>query len=365
MISNISIKNFKSLKDISVSTKPLNLLMGLNGMGKSSFIQMLLVLMQSDDLEKRIIDLNGTLIDIGQGKDALYQFSSNDFIEFGLCFDKNREFNWKLNYQPDKDKLIAEMNSANSDMQYFRSQTNEFQFICAERIGSQDLYDASSVMVIDKKHIGLSGEYAAYFMNVFGDKYKVKKILQHKKSVSDTLLLQINAWLGEISPGVQVNTEYIPEINKVILDYNFTLGFGKTKPYKSKNVGFGITYVLPVLLSLLTAEEGKIIVIENPESHIHPRGQAELGKLIVLAAQAGAQLFVETHSDHILNGIRVAVKEKDIAKENVNILYFDKETTDSEQYSNVIPIKIDENGELSKYPKDFLDEWNNQLLRLI
>ena len=365
MITNILIKNFKSLKDVSIAVKSLNLLMGLNGMGKSSFIQMLLLLMQSDNLEKNSIDLNGSLTNIGQGQDALYQFSFDDFIEFGLCLNEKEKFNWKLRYQTDKDKLTAEIGHESNSMQHFRDCTNKFQFISAERIGAQDLYDASNVIVSDKKHIGLWGEYAAYYLNVFGDKYKVKKTLQHKNATSNTLSAQINAWLSEISPGIMANTKYIREINKVILDYQFTLECGTTNCFKSKNVGFGITYVLPVLLSLLTVEDKKIIVIENPESHIHPRGQAELGKLIALAAQAGAQLFVETHSDHILNGIRIAVKEKDIDKDSVNILYFDKKTTDSEQYSQITPIKVDENGELSDYPRDFLDEWNNQLLKLI
>jgi predicted ATPase len=115
----------------------------------------------------------------------------------------------------------------------------------------------------------------------------------------------------------------------------------------------------------LTAEPDKIIIIENPESHIHPRGQAEIGKLIALAAQTGAQLFVETHSDHILNGIRVAVKEKIVDKDRVNIMYFDKETTETEQYTKIITIQIDKNGTLSEYPENFLDEWSNQLSKLI
>ncbi|MBA7546937.1 hypothetical protein ES705_39338 [subsurface metagenome] len=334
-------------------------------MGKSSLIQMILLLLQSDNLEKRIIDLNGTLVQIGQGRDALYQFSNEDFIEFNLCFIDYPEFKWKLNYEKDKDKLTAENGYAKDAMMFFREQTNKFQFISAERIGPQDLYDASSVIVSDKKHIGLSGEYAAYYLNVFGSEYVVNKKIQHNSATSDKLLEQLNAWLGEISPGVRLNTKYVPEINKVILDYQFNLGFGKTNSFKSKNVGFGISYVMPIVLTLLTAERGKTIIIENPESHIHPRGQSELGKLIALSASFGAQLFVETHSDHILNGIRVAVKEDLIAKEDVNISYFDKITTDKEQYSHITQIKIDKQGELSKYPKDFMDEWNNQLLKLV
>ncbi|PGH40399.1 MAG: hypothetical protein CRN43_03260 [Candidatus Nephrothrix sp. EaCA] len=151
----------------------------------------------------------------------------------------------------------------------------------------------------------------------------------------------------------------------MILDYQFDLVKDKTNPFRPRNVGFGISYVLPVVLALLTAEEGKIIVLENPESHIHPRGQAELGKLIALAAGAGAQLFAETHSDHILNGIRVAVKENAVDRSMVNVMYFDKTTVEEEQFTKITPIKVDCNGELDEYPKDFLDEWSNQLLKLL
>lgn len=363
MISHIDIKNFKSLKDISAQLKQLNILMGLNGMGKSSFIQALLLLLQSDNLDKGILNLNDTLVDLGLGRDVLYQFSDSDFIRISLYLNSSVQYDWKFNYQSDSDQLAADTND--SDIQYFKDQTKNFQFIAAERIGPRDSYDTSKVIVTDKKHMGLSGEYAAYYLNQYGSKHKVTKSLQHPNATADTLLEQTNAWMGEISPGVTLATKYLPEINRVILDYQYTLGLTKTNAFKPKNVGFGITYVLPVIVSLLTAEKGKIIIIENPESHIHPRGQAELGKLIALAANTGAQLFIETHSDHILNGIRVAVKEELMNKEEANILYFEKETTEYEQFSKITSIKIDKNGELSKYPINFLDEWNNQLLNLI
>lgn len=365
MISKIDIQNFKSLKKVSVNTKNLNVLMGLNGMGKSSFIQMLLLLMQSDKLEYRVIDLNGILVQIGQGRDALYQYAEEDNIIFGLDFEDELKYSWKLNYQKDKDKLKVENVVTKELMKKFREKTKRFQYISAERIGPRDLYDASSIVVSDKKQIGLLGEFAAYFINVFGSEINIPEKLRHPKAKSEKLSAQINAWLSEISPGVSLNTKYVPEVNKVILDYQFDLENSKTNSFRPKNVGFGISYVLPIILALLTAEPGKIIVIENPESHIHPRGQAELGKLISLAAQVGAQLFVETHSDHILNGIRVSVKEEIIERANVNIMFFDKVTTEKEQFSRVKQIKIDKNGELNEYPNDFLDEWSNQLLKLL
>ncbi|MDP3434251.1 MAG: DUF3696 domain-containing protein [Bacteroidota bacterium] len=365
MISQISIENFKSLKKVSVETRNLNLLMGLNGMGKSSFIQTMLLLMQSDKLEERVIDLNGILAQIGQGRDALYQFAIDEKIILDLIFDNQQKFTWSFKYQKDKEKLVAEHGYPKEQMKFFREQTKRFQYIGADRIGPQEIYLASSVAVADKKQLGLQGEYAAYFINVFGSDYEIKENLKHPKEASSKLLVQLNLWMQEVSPGISINTKYIPEVNKVILDYQFDYGTQKTNPFRPKNVGFGISYVLPIVLALLTAEEGKIIVIENPESHIHPRGQAELGKLISLAASIGAQLFVETHSDHILNGIRVAVKENLVDKSKVNVMYFEKTTTEKEQFTKITQIKVDINGTLSEYPKDFIDEWSNQISKLI
>jgi predicted ATPase len=367
MINHITIENFKSLKKIDTELSHLNLLMGLNGMGKSSFIQVLLLLMQSDKLEESVIDLNGILTQIGQGRDALYQFAEERKIVFGLTFDEQASFLWKFPSQTDKEKLTAETGYGKEEMFFFRKETKLFQYISAERIGPRDIYEASSIVVADKRQLGLLCEFAAYYINVFGLEYVVPEKLRHRGAFSNSnkLIHQLNAWMQEISPGVSINTKYVPEANKVILDYQFELTTQKTKSFRPKNVGFGISYVLPIVLALLTAEEGKIITIENPESHIHPKGQVELGKLMALAANLGAQLFIETHSDHILNGIRVAVKEKVIDKSKVNVIYFDKETTDEEQYSKITPIKMDKNGELSEYPKDFLDEWNNQLLKLV
>lgn len=365
MITKIEIKNFKSLKKVDVNVSNLNLLMGLNGMGKSSLIQTLLLMMQSDKLEEKVIDLNGILAQIGQGRDALYQYAEEEKIVFELTFDGHPKFSWKFGYQKDKEKLTAESGYSKSQMIFFREKTNLFQYIRAERIGPRDIYEASSVVVADKKQLGLLGEYAAYYINVFGQEHEVVEKLRHPNANSNNLLAQVNTWMKEISPGVSLNTKYVPEVNKVILDYQFDLINNKTNSFRPKNVGFGISYVLPIVLALLTAEEEKIIVIENPESHIHPRGQAELGRLISLAASIGAQLFIETHSDHILNGIRVAVKDNLVDKTKVNILYFEKTTSEKEQFTQITPIKVDSNGELSDYPANMMDEWSNQLLKLL
>jgi predicted ATPase len=80
-------------------------------------------------------------------------------------------------------------------------------------------------------------------------------------------------------------------------------------------------------------------------------------------------VYVETHSDHVINGIRVAARKKDVKREDVNIAFLKRvrgETVDGaiEEYSVIDNISVDENGELSHYPEGFLDEWTNQITKL-
>lgn len=362
MIEQIGVKNFKSLKDISINTRPLNLLGGLNGMGKSSFIQVLLLLKQSNEIAVNgQLKLNGRIVDIGKGKDALYQFASEELIELSFLLSDKNKLKWSFDYDPELDFLESK---ERQPIETVAKLLNGFQYLSAERIGPMDMYN-SSKSYLDAKNLGVKGEYAVYFMHVHGNRYKVNKRLKHEQTEELTLMNQVNGWLNEISPGVILKVVEMPGVDKLLLNYQFELGAGRTASFRPGNVGFGITYVLSIIVTLLTVEKDNIIIIENPEAHIHPRGQVELGKLMVRAATCGAQLFIETHSDHIINGIRVAVKEGLIDNKDVGFYYFTKITTKEEQYTDIVEINVDKRGELSEYPRDFLDEWNNQLLNLV
>jgi predicted ATPase len=352
------------LKDISLETKPLNLLMGLNGMGKSSFIQTLLLLKQSGNLMDGGLILNGEYTSIGKGKDALYQFAMNEEINFEFVTDVAGSLKWKFGYQPDADNLLAKEVANGKEVSMFKKYIDNLLYLSADRNGPSDLYETQK-SAISQYNLGMHGEFTVHFLHEYGQKIKVPERLTARNEPDLSLISQVNGWLNSISPGISVKVIELPHVDKLLLSYEFTLGHGKTTGFKPKNVGFGISFVLPVITALLNPVKDRIVIIENPESHIHPKGQAELGRLIALSAAAGAQLFVETHSDHIVNGIRVAVKDKLIPKQDTSIFYFDKTTTPVEQYSNVALVKIDDNGELSDYPKDFMDEWNNQLLQLI
>lgn len=368
MIKSIHIKNFKSLKDISMIPKSLNLLMGLNGMGKSSFIQSLLLLRQNKKSGLAKFALNGPLTEIGRGRDALYQAAIEEIIHFDFEVEENEylnSFSCALTYQADNNVLDNHIEWPVALLDRYSLFNDNFQYLEAERSGPRIDYPMSYADVVEKHQLGIKGEYTIHYLNTFGASLKVPQTLWHNKAKSNTLLHQTAAWLGEISPDVRFDIQEISGTDKVILNYQFANQESLSNKFRPKNVGFGISYVLPIIVSLLSVTKSKIVIIENPEAHIHPKGQAEMGRLIALATAAGMQLFVETHSDHIVNGIRVAAKEGLISPQTINISYFSRQTTNTEQFSKIQNIQVDKNGELSDYPTDFMDEWNNQLLKLI
>ena len=122
-------------------------------------------------------------------------------------------------------------------------------------------------------------------------------------------------------------------------------------------MAFGNTYILPIVLAVLTAPRDSLIIIENPEAHLHPKAQLRIGELLSIAAQNGVQIIIETHSDHLLNGIRKSAKDNSIEASNVAIFYV--EESDGEHGKTEITLNQD--GSLNQWPKGFFDEWERAM----
>ncbi|MCG8319768.1 MAG: DUF3696 domain-containing protein [Cytophagales bacterium] len=384
MIQSLELRNFKSIKEKYFPLRNLNVLLGLNGQGKSSFIQSLLVLRQSDKLSKGELKLNGGengLVNIGTSQDALYQFSKDKELSFILQFKGTDPYQMDFDYQIDAD-ILKQKNVDDVDINFITSNNhqalfnNDFQYLNAQRIEPKSTNIASHSNVMEANNLGKYGQYTAHYIELRGNEDVLFDNMLHqgsatfdsltnKQIIDKTLINQINLWLGEISPGVNVQTNKVSS-DIIILEYEFEQpNYGSTNKFKPENVGFGISYALHTVTALLSARPGGLIIIENPESHIHPRGQAELGKLISLVAQNDVQIIIETHSDHILNSIRVGVKEEPSLKDKAILFYFKKIVDEQEQFTSVTNIEIDRNGTLSDHPKHLLDEWSNQLSKLI
>ena len=135
--------------------------------------------------------------------------------------------------------------------------------------------------------------------------------------------------------------------------------------FRTSNVGFGLSYTLPVIAILLRASllPDSVVLLENPEAHLHPRGQTEMGKLIACAVKAGVQVIVETHSDHLFDGIRIFAKEDGHVAHDFIGYWFELDDDNFTQWEN---IQVNDAGQLSKEaPQGFCDQFEINAMKLI
>lgn len=204
------------------------------------------------------------------------------------------------------------------------------------------------------QHVGRHGEYVAHFMYAYGTSEIANKGLpSHPEAASRLLRDQVSAWLAEISPGVTPDFGMIARADVSFSSYRFKAGADTTPNFRPTHVGFGLSYSLPVIVALLAAEPGALVMIENPEAHLHPAGQTAMGRLIAMVANSGVQVIVETHSDHVLDGIRIAVKRKLVSNDKVAVHYFSRGESGE---SVVASPAIDPDGMIDEWPEGFFDQ---------
>lgn len=365
MIKKIDASNFKCFEHISLELSNLNLFSGINSMGKSTVVQMLLLLRQSYEqnaLEKGIY-LNGKYTNLGVGKDILYTDAKENKINISIkdvqnCLHAEYDYNGAADFLRLANAIKT---NAIQNMSLFG---NGFNYIAADRLGPQSSYEKSYYEVWENEQVGNHGEYAVHYLQTHELQDVENESVLYDGEESIRLLKQVECWMGEITPGVSLRMEDYGHSNRIGLTVHQEGNVGADY-FTAQNVGFGISYVLPVVLSLLKARKGELLILENPEAHLHPRGQRKMGELISKAAQGGVQIIVETHSDHILNGIRLCAKNRRINPELVRLYYFTRKKMVTGSEDKIVPIIenpiLNMDGRLSFWPDGFFDEWDRAI----
>lgn len=365
MIENIQLRNFKCFLDQEVSAGPLTIFSGLNGSGKSSVIQSLLLLRQtylaSPQGPSRLVSA-GRLVDLGGFSDVLNESADADEIRFVI---KGSKFSIESNFTEDSGNIIgaSEANNALFSRLDSPGKLSRFQYLHAERYGPRKTQPISPYEE-DEYFLGSHGEYTIDALNALQKQIVVsEKDPRYLKADTEQLGDQLEAWLTQISPGVRLaGLERVDQADLLVSGFSFgEEGELRSRPFRPTNVGFGLSYILPVLVALLASEDGALVIVENPEAHLHPSGQTMLGELCARAAAAGVQVILETHSDHVLDGARVAVKEGILAPQNACISYFERRYTNA----TIKTPTIDAKGRLSEWPSGFFDEHRRNAARII
>ena len=364
-ITNLTIKNFKCHRDFQTTIKPLTILTGSNAAGKSSFLQAVLL---------GLSILNGPAVSIGKAKKSdlkatgSYHKIRTDNV-YGLYFGlplnlltegaSTEEIELHIDFGTNKTKAILQMPD-DDDALYLvpksieAAKKPEFQsfFLGAERLGPRIV---SIINNAQPYFVGHSGENTAFLLADM-DKKRLNGVRLPealKIAAVDRFTPNCEAWLNTIIPDTGLRYELVATIKIRNNSGDFRL---------PTDTGFGITYVLPVIAQALAAStlENSVLIIENPEAHLHPYSQSKLGKFLAKVTENGVQIIMETHSEHIIDGCRLQLA-KDRQTDMAKILFFQK----NENGSLCQEISLNPYGELAEWPSGFFDQKRNDLRDLL
>ena len=372
MLTSLKLSNFKCFDSLSLPLAPLVLLTGFNAAGKSTTLQSLLLLAQAFRFGGRSpeLNLNGPLVRLGtpgevmsSGKGDIifaigdeaaeieWTFQATDRIKGISIHLKSLKIKTSEGIKTFKDIKELEMflpNGAKEAPRRLVQRLRETIFLSAIRIGISEVFPSPEEASPVHADVGVQGEFAPWWFQRFLDE-DIEDSRCHPTDQAKTLRRQFNAWAGQLFPGAQGNAQLIEKTNLVRLE----LRIGDIGDWRRpSNIGYGLTYAFPVIISGLLAKPKQILIIDSPEAHLHPLGQSQMGQFLAKVAAAGVQVIIETHSDHVINGIRLSVRNKDILPEKVAIHFFNHPDTIPQAISPL----IDSQGNLSEWPEGFCDQ---------
>ena len=364
-MDNLLIQNFKCFQDVTIPINSLTVMAGANGNGKSTAIQALLFLRKTIEencktfkgyyiterveIESNVSLNSGYLLALGNSGYVLNRQLSGDEITIGLS---NETRGLLVNYQTDitESQLFLKAQKITPTVaDILPILKKEFYYLNAERIGPRV---SQAIQFFDFPNAGYQGEFVAQLIAGTNYTLSIESERRHPKNQSPRLEQQVNAWLDELMPGVNIVAKQ--SIETLTAQIQVENQYTKGDPTLATNIGFGISYVLPIIATGLIAAKGSYMIVENPEAHLHPSAQSKIGRFLSMVAQSGVNVIVETHSDHVINGIQIASAKKEIDNKSIIINFF-SQTEDNPQ-PVIENISINEKGELSKWPKGFFDQ---------
>lgn len=373
MTRHVHIKNFKCFDLLDLPLGSLSVLCGRNGAGKSSFVQAILLHRAAEAATRAgatEVALNGPVgLALGNAFDIVYRgptANSKGGSRIEVAFGPD---DTSLNVVLDIEVLSESANAValvEVAIREYGGSPWDFIYLSAERTGPRIAQERLSNLPTSSLAIGEYGENAAEVLHRF-ERVKVRDALLHplvdgeQLRTQNTLLNRhLELWLSSIFGPTQVRVEatgaYTPPAILV-------RGSGIDDWVRATNFGFGVTYSLPILLAGLLVREGGVLIVDGPEAHLHPGAQAAMARFLAFVAASGCTVIVETHSDHIVDGIRLAVisEETRLRPTDVTFLNFDRNDVGSVE---VKPISMTPDGNLAAWPRGFFDQQSLTLRRI-
>lgn len=371
MINRLDLQYFKCFESLRLPLSDLTLLSGGNASGKSSALQALVLLhqtMREHEWSRRLM-LNGAAIKLGTVADVVDKVNGRRTIEIGVV-DEEKTYHWTFGGdRAEMSMLVDHIVVGETSLEkpeplryllpYESGQAAPslahrlrcLSYITAERVGPREVYPVEDRQIAPV--VGPAGEHAVSVLHWGRDEAVLDELAV--EGTPKTRLRQVEERMRMFFPGCALMLQQVPQANAV------TLGLRTSKDtdfHRPIHVGFGLTQVLPIVIAALSSKRGDLLLIENPEVHLHPAGQAHMGQFLAEVAQAGVQVIIETHSDHVLNGIRRTVKAGRLTPEKVAIHFFRPRSAEEAQ---VLTPLLDRSGNIDTWPEGFFDQFDKDM----
>ncbi len=393
MLQSIQLDNFKCIpNERKFALNKVNLFAGYNGRGKSSLLQAIMILSQSikkdrlNSLEK--IHLNGDFVALGDFDEILQNDHKDDFsivldlnvkdevhqvrLKYGLaddmkvgkvceCFiDGNDFFDVAGDKNSDQTALKGQLKQLPPYLNALLGASN-VHYVSANRCGPVKFVEKMEIPEVHK--VGRNGNFTINTLSTYTERVSSKMNVNADDLKEYSLREAVTYWIDFIMSGgsVNVNASNLEKRSSTLsLDFNFEKNEQYTRAFQAYNVGFGYSYILSIVVTALIAKEGNIVIVENPEAHLHPKAQLNLAFLLAKLASNGVQVFIETHSEHIVNGFRIAAlrDEYELTNADLNILFFDFDF-------NVYALEVKPNGKIPNWPNGFFDQYQQELAEIL
>ena len=169
---------------------------------------------------------------------------------------------------------------------------------------------------------------------------------------------QILSWLQRLE---LIHSYDLHPVSDTSRDYEFLVKKYKGGPeVRLTDIGFGVSQVLPVLILCYYAPEGSILILEQPEAHLHPKVQTELADVLIdVVENRNVQIILESHSEYLLSRLQRRIAEKKIAATDTALYFCEIKDGTSE----IEQLNVDEYGNIRNWPQDFFGDVTGELIK--
>ena len=420
LINSLSLKNFKCFEELDVKFAPITLLTGANSSGKSSLINAILAVLQTEQFPF-YLSPNGKYVNMGSFEEMLWWGTDDSERKIGIDveFDTHTFHTYSTNWIEDKQSGLPKLNSFNAngyedEWSILLTDENVYNMSCALSHYFSDPFEVNTSIENIFKNIVISpGEESdsiSISNNTFPDLnslirisgtylsiptieenpfsprfnylgsfrlppdrtyYQKAKANNRVQTSGDGYIDQIIEWqdteLGTFSKLISLmrKMELINDIStNRIKGGRFELLVKSTQNSDFASlvdIGFGVSQFLPILVADLQLTDESFLAISQPEIHLHPKIQAQFGNYLSnQIKETQKQYIVETHSEYLLNRIRLLLVTGELKPEDVRVLYFENDGVKSTVYD----IEFATDGQVKGAPQGFFDTYGIDVMNI-